>query len=266
MIRQHVITTADATADVAELGFGVWVEYFAKNRRRQREIESEIEWEAPCRLPDATRRAFIRSFQRFELGEGGDGVHLLASAARAGDPAYTEALALLVEEEQKHSRLFARGLAHLNGPTLSSHWSDAAFTWFRRLLGLRTEIALFLIAEATAMEYFRVLATSAPDPVLRGIGQRISTDEVEHLRFQVDRLGAGFAETSVLGRVLLGFAWGAVAAGAATVLAVDHRGALLACGLTPATYWGRAMRQFRRSATEALGASGRAIRGPSVRL
>lgn len=134
------------------------------------------------------------------------------------------------------------------------------------MFGLRTEIALFLIAEATAMEYFRALATSAPDPVLRGIGRRISTDEVEHVRFQVDRLGAWFAETSVLGRVLLGLAWGVIAAGAATVLTVDHRGALLACGLTLGMYWGRAMRRFRRSATEALGASGRAIRGPSVSL
>ncbi|MFB6609098.1 ferritin-like domain-containing protein [Agromyces sp. NPDC056379] len=248
-----------------ESGFTVWVEYFALNRLRRREIESEIEWHAPCRLPDATRRAFIRSFQRFQLGEGGDGVHLLASAARAGDTAYSDALALLVEEEQEHSRLFARGLEHLDGPTLSSHWSDTAFTGFRRMLGLRTEIALFLIAEATAMEYFRALSASAPDPVLRGIGRRICTDEVEHLRFQVDRLGAGFVGTSAVGRVLLGFVWGVIAAGAATVLALDHRGALLACGLTPATYWGRAMRQFRRSATEALGASGRAIQGPSTR-
>lgn len=262
--QQGVGTTT--TADAGELGFTLWVDYFVLNRSRHPAMESEIRWEAPCRLPDATRRAFIRSFQRFHLGEGGDGVHLLARAERAGDPAYTRALALLVEEEQKHSRLFARGLDHLNGSTLSSHWSDAVFTWFRRMLGLRTEIALFLIAEATAMEYFRALATSAPDPVLRGIGRRISTDEVEHLRFQVDRLGAGFAGTSAIGRVFLGLAWGVVAAGASTVLAVDHRGALLACGLRPATYWARAMRQFRRSATDALGASGSAIRGPSVRL
>ena len=266
MIHRETVTTAVATADASEVGFDVWVDYFMLNRGRHLEIESEIDWDAACRLPDPTRRAFIRSFQRFQLGEGGDGEHLLASADRAGDAAYTAALGLLVEEEQKHSRLFARGLEHLGGPMLASHWSDAAFTRFRRMLGLRTEIALFLVAEATAMEYFRALAAAAPDPVLRGIGRRICTDEVEHLGFQVDRLAVGFADASASRHMLLGFAWGVIAAGAATVLAVDHRGALLACGLTPSAYWGRAMRQFRRSAAEALGGSGRAIRGPSVSL
>ena len=119
----------------------------------------------------------MRSFQRFELGESGDGRHLLAKAERAGDAQYTRALALLVAEEQRHSGLFARGLDHLGGASLPGHWSNTAFTALRRALGLRTELGLFLVAESVAVEYFGALAAGAPDPVLRAIGRRLENDE-----------------------------------------------------------------------------------------
>jgi hypothetical protein len=132
------------------------------------------------------------------------------------------------------------------------------------MLGLRTELALFLIAESTALEYFHALATAGPDAVIRGIGRRILTDEVEHLRFQVDRLRIGFDGTPPPARLLVGVAWGVIAAGAATVLAFDHGGALRACGIRPSDYWGRAMRHFRRAAVAVLSRPGRGVEGPST--
>ncbi|KRE28883.1 ferritin-like domain-containing protein [Agromyces sp. Soil535] len=248
------------------MGFEAWRTYYERNTVRQRRIEASVDWDAPCTMPEAMRRAYARSFQRFELGEAGDGLRLLAKAADAGDPVYLAALTLLVQEEQRHSALFARGLSHLGAPRLRSHWSDATFTRLRRMLGLRTELALFLIAESTAIEYFHALATAGPDAVIRGIGRRILTDEVEHLRFQVDRLRAGFASTPSAARVFVGICWGVIAAGAATVLAVDHGAALRACGIRPADYWGRAMRHFRRAAIAALSQPDRGIEGPSVQL
>lgn len=246
--------------------FEEWRDYFERNPARQEGIEASVDWDAPCALPDATRRALVRSFQRFELGEAGEGERLLRKAADAGDPVYLAALTLLVREEQRHSALFARGLAHLGAPRLTSHWSDAAFTRLRRMLGLRTELALFLIAESTALEYFRALATSGPDRVIRGIGQRILTDEVEHLRFQVDRLRIGFDRTPPPARLLVGLAWGVIAAGAAAVLTFDHGAALRACGIRPSDYWGRAMRHFRRTAMAVLSRPGRGVEGPSTRV
>src|SRR5690606_38813238 len=148
-------------------------------------------------------------------------------------------------------------------PTLDAHWSDAAFTALRRLLGLRTEIALFLVAESVAMGYFTALASAAPDPVLRGVGRRIASDEVHHLRFQIDRLRAGFAGTPRPVRALVGAAWGMVALGAATVLVVDHAGALRACGLRPARAWVDAVRRFRASARLALSDDGAGMLGPA---
>jgi len=232
--------------------FDSWVEHFEANADRHRRTDALIDWTVPSALDDRTRRAIAHSFQRFELGESGDGSHLLSMAEAAGDPTYTRALSLLVAEEQKHSALFARGLEYLDAPTIDSHWTDGVFTALRRLIGLRTEIGLFLIAESVAMGYFVALAEQAPDPVIRSIGRRIADDERNHIRFQIDRLGVGFDGISAPGRLAIGLAWGVVAAGAATVLVVDHRAALHACGVRPAAYWVQAMKSFTIAAKSAL--------------
>jgi hypothetical protein len=242
--------------------FDSWVEHFQRNEERHRAQEALIEWQAPPTITGGTRQAFTRSFQRFELGEGGDGAQLLAMAAAVGDRAYATALGLLVREEQKHSALFRLGLERLNAPTLRSHWSDAAFRKLRHLVGLRTEIGLFLIAESIAMGYFIALAEHAPDPVLRGIGRRIADDERDHIRFQIDRLRVGFRATPAPARMLVGLGWGIVAAGAATVLVVDHGAALRACGIEPLRYWGRAMRNFRAAARLVLVKPDATLLGP----
>lgn len=246
------------------MNFAHWLAYFTANPERQRSLEQGIDWSVPCRIRPGQRRALVRSFQRFELGESGDGKRLLAKAEAAGDPVYLDALRLLVAEEQRHSALFGRGLEHMGAPSLDEHWSAAAFTRLRRALGLRTEIALFLIAETVAVGYFDALAHHAPDPVLRGIGRRILTDEVEHVRFQIDRLRVGFRRTPAPVRSLVRAAWTVVAIGAATVLVIDHAGALRACGLDPFAYWRKALRQFGAGARSALEPQGPGLLGPSA--
>ena len=134
--------------------FGAWTDYFLRNPVRQERIEATVDWNAPCALTADARRAIARSFQRFELGESGEGHHLLALAERTGDSEYVDAVRLLVVEEQRHSALFGRGLRHLMAPSLAGHWSDRIFTLLRRSLGLDTEIALFLVAETVALDWF----------------------------------------------------------------------------------------------------------------
>ncbi|WP_233548882.1 ferritin-like domain-containing protein [Clavibacter lycopersici] len=229
-----------------------WVARFHRNADRHLTPEELIPDGAPSPMDARTRRAFVRSFQRFALGESGEGTHLLSMAAAAGDPAYTHALALLVQEEQKHAALFLRALDHLEAPALPAHWTDAAFTRLRRLLGLRTEISLFLIAETVATGYFHALADHAPDPALRALGERIADDERNHVRFQIDRLRTGFRDTPAPLRALIGGAWTVVAAGAATVIVADHRAALRACGVAPRAYWRQAMHGFGSAARSVL--------------
>jgi hypothetical protein len=197
------------------------------------------------------RTALVRSFQRFELGEGGDGEHLLRKASGCS-PAQKEALRMLVVEEQLHSELFKRGLQHLGAATRQGHWSDRVFTHLRRSVGLRTELALFLAAEAVSMPYFVVLSRSGPDAVIRAIGTRIARDEDHHVRFQIEQLRLGFAATPAAGKALAFTAWWFVAVAATTVVAVDHRGALRACGLPARSYWGSALRSFRLAAASTL--------------
>ncbi|WP_317232450.1 ferritin-like domain-containing protein [Clavibacter capsici] len=246
-------TPARPTAAIARMGTAAdWIAHFHANAERHLTPEELIPTGTPSPMDARTRRAFVRSFQRFALGESGDGGHLLRMATAAGDPAYTHALALLVQEEQKHAALFVRALDHLDAPPLPAHWTDAAFTRLRHLIGLRTKISLFLIAETVATGYFHALAEHAPDPALRSLGRRIADDERDHVRFQIDRLRTGFRDTPAPLRALIGAAWTVVAAGAATVIVVDHRAALRACGVAPRAYWRQAMRGFGDAARSVL--------------
>ncbi len=241
-----------ATSGTAGDGaFDRWVAHFAGNRARHAAIEARIEWSAVADLPDHVRTAIARSFQRFALGEGGDGARLLAKARRCSD-AQQQALRMLVEEEQRHSELFTRGLRHLDAVPLGHHWSDRVFTALRRSMGLRTELALFLVAEAVAMPYFVVLARSGPDEVTRAIGTRIALDEEHHLAFQIDQLRQEYRSATRIQRRIAFLAWWCIAVGAATVVSVDHGAALRVCGLSVRVYWGAALRSFRRTAAAAL--------------
>jgi hypothetical protein len=227
-------------------GFETWTAYFRANLARHDRLDALIPWESACTLPDADAAALARSLQRFELGESGDGTGLLAKARRRKDADYDSALRLFVAEEQKHSALFARTLARFGVERLTTHWSDGAFVLLRRMLGLRTEVTLFLVVETVAMEYFAALSRCA-DPVVRGVARRILTDEVEHVRFQIDQLRAGFAGVPRPARVAAAAAAWVLAVGTATALAVDHGRAMRACGLGPVTFWHRALRHFGRA-------------------
>lgn len=166
-------------------------------------------------------------------------------------------------EEQRHSALLARALEHLDRPRLTSHWSDAAFTALRRSLGLRTEIALLLVAEVVAVPYFAALRDGCPDPQVAAMAARILADEDEHVRFQVHRLHEGFAGTRPLARAGVRALWWPVAVGTATVVAVDHRAALRACGVRPTTLVVRALRGFAEASRTALTPGPIAVDGPA---
>jgi len=229
-----------------------WVEHFRANRESHAALEARTDWTGESTLSRRDQAALVRSLQRFELGEGGDGAHLLRKAERRASPARVEALRLLIAEEQAHSALFARGLHHFGAPRLGSHWSDAAFTRLRRALGLRTELMLFLIAESVAMPYFVALSRFDGDDVVRTIGLRIALDERHHIAFQVDQLRHGFQELPGGLRVAVFAASWVIAVGAATVVAVDHGPALRASGMSRRRFWRSALGSFRDAVAAAL--------------
>lgn len=210
--------------------FGHWVDHFERNDAVHARVDAAIEFDASCVIPDHVRRPLIDSVRRFQLGESGDGAQLLSKAAAAGDTEYHSAAKLFVAEEQQHAALLLRLLGYLGGQPMSSHFSDAVFVRLRRLIGLRTELMVLTVAEVVALSYYGGLTAMAPDPVVRAVAARIVDDEHAHVRFQQERLRAGFAQSALVSRVLAFSLWWCVAIGATVVVAVDHGPLLTAIG------------------------------------
>jgi rubrerythrin len=118
----------------------------------------------------------------FQLGESGDGTHLLEAAglSMAGDE-YLGALTRFVAEEQEHARMLAAVLEALAGPLLSHHWSDRLFVLARRARSLVTEVLVLLIAEVVALTYYSTLRDGLPSSGLREVVARIHADELVHV-------------------------------------------------------------------------------------
>lgn len=210
--------------------FGLWVEHFRQNEQVHAETDAALAFENRCEIPDAVRHPLIDSIRRFQLGESGDGEQLLSKAARAGDAEYSRAAELFVAEEQQHAALLARLLGYLGGQPMRRHWSDAVFVRLRRLMGLRTELMVLTVAEVVALSYYGGLANSGPDSVVRAVAARIVADEHPHVRFQQDRLRAGFADSRRLTRLVAFVFWWLTAVGATVVVAFDHGPLLDAIG------------------------------------
>ncbi|GAA3499877.1 hypothetical protein GCM10019016_069820 [Streptomyces prasinosporus] len=168
--------------------------------------------------------------QRFQVGEDGDGAHLVRKAEEAGDDDYTRAVRLFVAEEQNHARLLARLLAAGGVPTLSGHWSDTVFVRLRRLMGLRTELLMLMIAEVVALCYYRALHEGAGDPLTSDVAGRILSDEQRHVPFHCERLHASLARLPRATRRPLMTLWRLLLLAVSLVVAVDHGPALRRLG------------------------------------
>ena len=219
---------ARQTRDVGR--FGVWVEHFAQNDHVHAKTDAAIAFDGECEIPDPVRRPLVESIRRFQLGESGDGAQLLRKAQHAGDTEYLCAARLFVAEEQQHAALLLRLLGYLGGQPMRKHWSDAVFVRLRRLMGLRTELMVLTVAEVVALSYYGGLANAGPDAVVRAVAARIVADEHPHVRFQQDRLRAGFADSGIAVRLLAFALWWLTAIGATLVVAFDHGPLLDAIG------------------------------------
>jgi hypothetical protein len=195
--------------------------------------------------------AIVRSLQRFQLGESGDGAGLVRLAER-DDPDYAAAMRLFVAEEQEHARLLAAVLGAVGESLLDGDWSERVFVGLRRALGLRLELVVLTTAEVVALRYYRALRDGGTDPLLVELGRRVLADEQHHVPFHVDRLREGFARTPPAGRRVAALAWWALMAGAALVVAVDHGAALRALGVPPARFFRDVLALFRPVVRESL--------------
>jgi len=219
--------------------FAEHVEDFGRHRR----LRSELVERWPLAGP--LDPALVRSIQRFQAGEDGDGASLLAKSAKAGDPDYLAAVALFVAEEQNHARLLRNVLACAGEDTISGHWTDTIFVFVRRALGLRLELMTLMLAEVVALRYYRALRDGTRNRLLTDVAGRILADEQRHVPFHVDRLRAGFARTPPLGRRLGAAFWWILMTGATLVVAIDHGVALRRLGVTRCRFMADVLSLFR---------------------
>ncbi|WP_320775994.1 ferritin-like domain-containing protein [Streptomyces sp. CRN 30] len=201
-----------------------------------RRFERERERRADRGDPDWTRGATLHpavwaSVGRFQVGEDGDGADLVAKADGAGDADYARAVRLFVAEEQNHARLLALLLAAGGRPTLTGHWSDTVFVRLRRLMGLRMELLVLMIAEVVALRYYRALRDGARDALTSDVAARILADEERHVPFHCERLHASLAELPRPTRRPVLALWRLLLLGACAVVVADHGRALRRLGV-----------------------------------
>lgn len=232
--------------------FGPWIDHFEQNATVHAHVDAAIDFDGNRAVPEAVRRPLVASVRRFQLGESGDGQQLLRKAAHAGDPAYLRAAELFVAEEQQHAALLLRLLDYLGGKPMRRHWSDSVFVRLRRLMGLRTELMVLTVAEVVALSYYGGLAATAPDSVVRAVAARIVADEHPHVRFQQQRLRAGFADSGAPMRALAFGLWWITAIGATVVVALDHGPLLDAIGYRRTRFIGDVLADFAKVVADVL--------------
>ncbi len=210
-----------------------WLKYFEENRDHRHPIP----WEQGIIVEPHLRLPLIRSLQRFQVGESGEGRHLKQSAKATNDPAYQASIDLFIREEQEHARLMACILKSLGAGLIQKHWSDACFVLLRRLFGLKHELLILLLPEMIAKRYFRALRDGTRDPVLRAVFNQILHDEEGHVAFHIDYLQRALATLSLPARVMVHGIWRVLFQVTCLVVILDHRAVLRATGVSLAAFW-----------------------------
>lgn len=226
-----------------------WLEYF----RDSQKIRSVIRLSDAITLDESVRKPLLRSLQRFHIGETGEGHHLRKYARRTKDSAYSKCIDLFIKEEQSHSMVLAQIIVALNGTLLRWHWTNIAFTSLRRILGLKTEIMVLLIAEIIGKTFYQLVAEKIDNALLSNVLSLVVLDEIAHIQFLTEFLDARLSNRNALLRQAVHYIWCATFYAACFVFVADHREVLSALGISRDDFINRSAKLFHRSASKALG-------------
>ncbi len=165
-----------------------WRNHFRRSLLEELESPTRDEWDTE------EQRILGPSLAQFQLGESSDGRHLLGYARRFGDSSgdswLAEAMALFIQEENRHSHWLGEFLKAQGYPLLKSCWTDVLFRSARKLMGFGLMVAVLVCAEIVAVPYYTAVREMTRSQWLRGICARLLRDEAMHLRFQAANLGA----------------------------------------------------------------------------
>lgn len=224
-----------------------WLLYFQDNKKSR----ADIKFTNDVSIPVPMRAPLIRSLQRFQIGETGEGKHLRKYARMTKDATYEECIDLFIKEEQYHALVLAKIIQSMDGTLLSWHWTDLAFIVLRRMLGLKTELFILLIAEIIGKCFYNACANKIDDPRIRDAFALIVLDEIGHLEFHCDFLRDQMKSYPQWLTQVCFSIWSVLFLTACFVFIVDHRRALEALQVRPRDFLEDCSRAFRRAAMKA---------------
>lgn len=173
-----------------------WRNYFRRNLLDELTEHFEDSW------GPGERELLGPSLAQFQLGESSDGLHLLSYVrhfgSRTGDAWLSEAMALFIQEENRHSHWLGTFLKAQGYPLLRACWIDAVFRAVRKLMGFGLMVAVLVCAEIVAVPYYTAVSRVTSSNWLRTITCRLLRDEAMHLRFQASNLGSVWRRGPVL--------------------------------------------------------------------
>ena len=225
-----------------------WLAYFQENKRSCPNIVIP----ESVKVSESLRAPLIRSLQRFQIGETGEGKHLKKFASIMKDPEYEQCIDMFIKEEQHHARVLAQMIAGMDGTLLTWHWSDLVFVGLRRLLHLKTEIFVLLIAEVIGKCFYRTCSAQLEDPLLSDAFSLIVLDELGHLEFHCGFLRMQFESSPQLLRQFVLFCWSILFYSACCVFIADHKEALIALNTQPRHFFKELTTSFRICSHRAL--------------
>ena len=251
MTAQHLVvsdTEPVALDHGSDFSSSHWLAYFKENRQAR----VNISFPNQLTLAAAVRVPVLRSLQRLQIGETGEGKYLRKYASMTGDAIYEECIDLFIKEEQFHARVLAQMIQSLDGTLLYWHWTDLAFIGLRRMLGLKTEVFIFLIAEIIGKCFYESCAEKLDNRLLSDAFSLIVLDEIGHLEFHCSFLHDRMKTFSPFVRRTVHYMWCVLFVTACLVFIADHRRSLKALNVQPRDFLKDCSNTFQRAAARAL--------------
>jgi hypothetical protein len=174
-----------------------WVLHFTQNLQQQR-----VNWNIiPC-ITTTETATVLRSLQAWQLGETSDGSQLLCAATKyalaIGEPAYIDAIALFINEEQKHGNNLGKYLDAIGEQRIQQNWGDTLFRKFRHInTSMEWWTLAVITVESAAQVFYQSLKDATGCPLLKQICTDILVDEAFHIDFQVERMSIIYNSKSI---------------------------------------------------------------------
>jgi hypothetical protein len=225
-----------------------WFAYFEQNKASK----VTINFPNNIVLQNDLRTPLIRSLQRFQIGETGEGKHLRSYAKNMHDEIYERCIDLFIKEEQSHARILAEMIGAMDGTLLNWHWTDLAFITLRRMMRLKTELFILLIAEIVGKSFYLLCSRQIPHERMSNAFSLMVLDEIAHLRFHALALNQEMKAAPQWFRWVVFRLWSALFYAACFVFIADHLKTLTALNSSKEQFLKDCRKEFRRAASLAL--------------